>query len=183
MWSWRRCSWCRRRGCVSSSRRAWCWSCWGTCCRSPPPRRSVKIWIRSSLCRSCNHSVWYDVLQQNLIVEQIIWHLKTSQPLTSRVASPPKFSNFQLAYVYEIVWIPPLTTIRAGEFTQAWHNWDNLRLLLDLHWTSLEYHLPSSLVVEVVEVARDKDVDVAHDLQHVEGEIQYTWKSSRNQGI
>ena len=93
--------------------------------------------------------------------------VRPSAPLC-RVASPPRFSNFQLAYVYEVVWIPPLTTIRAGEFTQAWHNWDNLRLLLDLHWTSLEYHLPSSLVVEVVEVARDEDVDVAHDLQHVE---------------
>ena len=50
---------------------------------------------------------------------------------------------------------------KGGEFTQP-------RQPL----TSPEYHLQPSLVVEIVEVARDEDVDVAHDLQHVEALLQ-----------
>ena len=34
------------------------------------------------------------------------------------------------------------------------------------------YKLMTSLVIEVVEVSRDKDVDVAHDLEDVEALLQ-----------
>ena len=40
-----------------------------------------------------------------------------------------------------------------------------------------------SLVVEVVDVARDKDVDVAHDLEHVEALLQGLRRQSVVHGL
>ena len=44
-------------------------------------------------------------------------------------------------------------------------------------------NLVSSLVVEVVEVPRDEDVDVAHDLEHVEALLQGLRRQSVVHGL